>query len=291
MSSGNAGRVTLHENVVFADHDGRELSCDVFLPPDNMDRPAPGLMLVHGGAWQVGDPGQLRGYGFLIGREGYVCVIPQYRLTTEATWPAQLHDVKAALRWMRTHADDLGLDPDRIAVSGHSSGGHLALMLAGTPNHPLLDGDTAGDRPTGLTAAQRKPLTDTSVGAVASFYGPTRLEPGGAMLKQSVEALMGAGANPERYAEASPSTHLGSEFPPTILLHANRDELVPVAQSVELFDALRALDVPCELHTFDGCPHMYDGARDLSRISASLVVSFLRRFMPEPEHTSEGTPE
>lgn len=284
--SADGGRVTLHENVVFADHDGRELACDVFLPPEGAERPAPGLLMVHGGAWQVGEPAQLRGYGFLIGREGYVCVMPQYRLSSEATWPAPLHDVKAALRWMRTHAADLGLDPNRIAASGHSSGGHLAMMLAATPGHDVLDGDPAGDRSGGLDAlggdaAARTPVTDTSVQSVISFYGPSLLEPGAAMLKSSVEALMGPDAGPDRYAEASPLTYLGDGFPPTLLLHAVRDEIVPVEQSIDLYDKLRALDVPAELHTFDGCPHMFDGARDLSRISASLVVSFLRRFMPE----------
>lgn len=281
----SGGRVELREGVVFADHGGRELTCDVFLPPAEARRPAPGVLFAHGGAWQVGDPSQLRGYGFLVGREGYVCVIPQYRLTGEAAWPAQIHDVKAALRWMRTHADEFGLDPTRIAASGNSSGGHLALMLAGTAGHPTLDGDPSGDR-VNVSGTVSDASTDTTVQAAIAFYGPSRLEPGGDMLKPSVEALMGPEATPERYAEASPVTHVSADFPPAMLLHSNLDDLVPPQQSIDLYTTLRGLDVPCELHMFDGSPHAFDGDPALGRLAATMVVSFLRRFLPDPDEAS-----
>lgn len=270
----SGGRVTVRQGVVFATHDGVELVCDVFLPPEEAARPAPGVVLVHGGAWQVGEPAQLRGYGFLIGREGYVCVIPQYRLSAVAQWPSQLHDVKAAVRWMRANADDLGLDPDRIAASGNSSGGHLALLLAGTGERSDLEG--AGAHLDHSSAVQ----------AAVAFYGPTALERNGSMLRPSVAALMGPSAADSDYADASPVNHVTGAFPPTMLLHSNLDDLVPPAQSIAMYHALREQGVPCELHMFDGQPHAFDAEPSLGRLSATMVVSFLRRFLPPSTTTT-----
>jgi len=263
----SGGRVTLREGVVFATHDGVELVCDVFLPPEEAPRPAPGVVLMHGGAWQVGEPAQLRGYGFLIGREGFVCVIPQYRLSAVAQWPAQLHDAKAAVRWMRAHADELGLDRGRIAASGNSSGGHLALLLAGTGSRTDLEG--SGQHLDQSSAVQ----------AVVAFYGPTALERNGSMLRSSVAALMGPTASDADYRDASPVMQVHADFPPTMLLHSNLDDLVPPDQSLTVYRALRDHGVPCELHMFDGQPHAFDAEPSLGRLSATMVVSFLRRFL------------
>ena len=130
----SGGRVTIEEGVVVGKAGTRDLHADVFHPPGDV-RDAPGVLLVHGGGWRGGDRTQLRGYGLLLGREGYVCVACEYRLNPEATWPDHIHDVKAALRWMRANAGQLGVDPSRIAIEGNSAGAHLALLAAGTPNH------------------------------------------------------------------------------------------------------------------------------------------------------------
>src|SRR6202795_2304937 len=133
MAEPQAGRVTVEYDVVFGRGGDRDLKCNVYMPPQaGTARPA--VLLVHGGGWARGDRSQLHGYGILLGRIGYVCVAAEYRLAREAKWPAQIHDVKAALRWMRANAARLGVDPNKISVSGNSAGGHLSLMLAGTAN-------------------------------------------------------------------------------------------------------------------------------------------------------------
>ena len=135
------GRVELTEGVVYGHAGGRDLKANVFIPPGKPSN-APGVLMIHGGGWKNGSPDAVKGYGFLFGREGFVCVAPEYRLTGEAGWPAQIHDVKAALRWMHANAEQLGLDTSRIAVMGNSAGGHLALMLAGTQNNPKFEGES-----------------------------------------------------------------------------------------------------------------------------------------------------
>lgn len=270
MSATEPVRVSLQEGVVFGTGGGRELRCDVFTPPGN-NGSAPAVLLVHGGAWVMGDATQLRGYGFLLGREGYVCVATEYRLAGEAPWPAQLHDVKACLRWMRANAVALGIDPNRIAVMGASSGGHLALMCGATQDIPAFEGDGGN------------PGVSTAVQAVVSYYGITEIRPGSPEgLKDSVEKLM-RDAAPEAYAAASPLSYPGANYPPTVILHSNRDKLVPRTQSLRLYEQLLAAGVPCELHMFDGIGHMFDGLKALGRQSAEIVSVFLGRYMAPPE--------
>ena len=121
MTEPSKARVQIQDDVVFGTGGRRELRCDVFTPPEGVSNRT-GLLLVHGGGWENGDRKQLRGYGILLGRIGYTCVACEYRLSGEAPWPAQLVDVKAALRWMRANSARLGIDADRIAVSGNSAG-------------------------------------------------------------------------------------------------------------------------------------------------------------------------
>ena len=105
----------------------RDLEGDLFIPPgDEKKRPA--ILIVHGGGWREGDRKQLRGYGILLAREGFVCLCSSYRLSTEDIWPAQIQDVNCAIRYLRSNSGGLGIDPDRIGVTGNSAGGHLSLM-------------------------------------------------------------------------------------------------------------------------------------------------------------------
>ena len=99
----------------------RDLLADVYLPPAD-SAVGIGVLLIHGGAWRLGDREQLRGYGFLVGRQGIAVVSPDYRLADEAAWPAQLQDVKAGLRWMRHNAAELGIDPARLVPICHYDG-------------------------------------------------------------------------------------------------------------------------------------------------------------------------
>jgi acetyl esterase/lipase len=264
-------RVDIKEDVVFGTGNGRDLRCDVYTPPDSRSgRPA--VLLVHGGGWRGGDKTQLRGYGILLGRSGYVCVATEYRLVGESPWPAQIHDVKAALRWMRANADDLGIDPDRIALEGNSAGAHLVLFAAGSPNVAEYEG-TGGN-----------PGVDTTVGAVIAVYPPTRFHYGarehGAVpieaLSDHPSAALAESASPLHLANAA--------FPPTMLVHGTADVTVPVSASFVMYEALTELGVPTELHVFAEQPHGFDADERFGRRNADLMVLFLDRYLkPNPE--------
>lgn len=265
MTAPPTGRVTIEEGVVFARGGDQDLRCDVFTPPGGADH-APAVLLVHGGGWREGDRTQLRGYGILLGRAGFVCVASEYRLAPGATWPAQIHDVKAAIRWMRANAGRLGIDPNRIAIEGNSAGGHLALIAAGTPNVPAFEGDGGN---AGVSSA---------VAAAIAFYAPARLDPSG----QVIRDLLGS-ADPEIARAASPVTYVSPSFPPTMLVHGNRDEVVPVGESFRMYEALERAGVPVELHVFAGEPHAFDSGSLLGRQSAELMRAFLTRYVGAPQ--------
>ncbi len=268
---GEAQRVTVEEGIVFGTGGGRELRCDVYLPPGRPQR-APAVLLVHGGAWRSGDRSQLRGYGILLGREGYVCVASEYRLSGEATWPAPLHDVKAALRWMRANADRYGIDPERIAVSGNSAGAHLALMMAGTPGVPEFEGE-GGDA--GVS---------THVAAAIGIYAPVELASAGGAEQDGinpVRELMGANATAEDHRRASPITYAAAGFPPTLLIHGNKDTVVPHRNSLRMYEALEQAGVPVELHIYAEQPHAFDAQPAYGRLCAQEMRLFLDRYVRE----------
>lgn len=259
------GRVGIERDVVYGTGGGRELRCDVYRPPlEGGDRPA--VLIIHGGAWQIGDKSQLQGYGIQLARYGFVAVACEYRLSGESKWPAQIHDVKAAMRWIRANVNELGVDEDKIAVLGNSAGAHLALMLGAETD--LLDGE--GGNP-GVSAR---------CAAIVAIYPPTELrasEIGGA-----VTNLLGSDATPEVAEAASPIRYASASFPPTMLIHGNRDELVPVRASFDMYHALNEAGGRAELHIYEGAPHAFDGVPDFGRQCLQLMTLFLDRMVVNP---------
>jgi acetyl esterase/lipase len=275
MAEWQGGRVSVEQGVVVGTGGGRELKADVYAPPAGTSNGA-GVLLVHGGGWRSGDRSQLRGYGILLGRIGYTCVACEYRLAgalpdaSGATWPAQIHDVKAALRWMRANSGRLGIDPAKIAVSGNSAGGHLSLMLAGTQDVEEYEGE-GGNAGAG-----------TGVAACIAFYGPALLGRPGAALSDVVRTLLGGDPTDAQTAAASPITHVSASWPPTMLITGNRDELVPDESSFYMYRALVDAGAKAELHVYEGAPHAFDALPDFGRQCASIMALFLDRHVVRP---------
>jgi acetyl esterase/lipase len=269
MAIPETGRVTVEQDVVFGTGGGRDLKCNVYMPPQQGSA-RPAVLLVHGGGWATGDRMQLHGYGILIGRLGYVCVATEYRLSGESKWPAQIQDVKACLRWMRANAGRLGIDAQKITVSGNSAGAHLALMVAGTPNMAEFEGDGGN---TGVA---------TDVAACIAIYGPALLYAPGQPLSDQFSFLFGRGYTEETARTASPIAHVSAGFPPTLLITGNKDELVPVESSFLMYDALTKAGARAELHVYEGAPHAFDQEPAFGRQCASIMTLFLDRIVAQP---------
>jgi acetyl esterase/lipase len=215
--------VRVVHDIVYAQYGKRQLKTDVYLPPAaSSSRPVPGIVVVRGGGWQSGDK---EGFGFIAGQlamQGFVAASIEYRTSQEATFPAAVYDVKAAVRWMRANAATYGVDRKAIAAIGGSAGAHLVAMLATTSDMSELEG-------TGGNAG-----TSSRVQAVVAMACPCDLS-GGITRPEIAEFLGGpAETRAERAKLASPAAHVSDESAPLFLLHSRTDPLVPFDQSVEM---------------------------------------------------------
>ncbi len=265
MSESSEGMVTIEEAVPVGRGGERELLVDVYRPPAHLET-RPAVLLIHGGGFQMGDREQLKWYGLMLGRRGYLCVTCEYRLVREAAWPAQIHDVKTALRWMRASADELDIDRERIAVWGHSAGGHLALFAGGTQNDPAWEGEGGN------------PGAGTDVAVVVAYYGPARLWRSADGFSP-IDVLLGEHPSTEQIDAASPLSYVTPEYPPTALIHGSDDATVPVGQSTLMYEALSEAGVPVELLILAGQPHSFDLSRTMGRHGMNSGALFLDRYL------------
>ncbi|MFE9635584.1 alpha/beta hydrolase fold domain-containing protein [Streptomyces sp. NPDC006463] len=276
------------EGVTYATKPGyRPRLLDVQLPAG--EGPFPVVVWIHGGGWLEGDrryppptvPAALL-HGSVL-TAGLALVSIDYRHSLEAPFPAQLHDVKAAIRYVRRFAADLGIDPERIGVWGESAGGHLAA-LAG-----LVGPGSAGGAE--LEGTEGVGSGETGVLAVVDWYGCSDLAalaahpmppmPPGVEFPDPYEALLG-GTEAERPAlarAASPVTYAGGpHLPPFLLVHGTADGLVPYSQSEALAGALEDAGGEVTLEPVDGADHIFLGSPDIPGIVARSV-SFLARHL------------
>ncbi|MEU9039581.1 alpha/beta hydrolase [Streptomyces sp. NPDC048352] len=272
------------DGVTYATRPGfRPRLLDVHVPA--AQGPVPAVVWIHGGGWLEGDrryPPPTVPAGLLHGAvlaAGLALVSIDYRHSLEAPFPAQLHDVKAAIRYVRAFAAAFGIDPGRMAVWGESAGGHLAA-LAG-----LTGPDTPGAAT--LEGTEGVGAGDTSVRAVVDWYGVSDLvslrehpmppmPPGAGEYPDPYDALLG-GTEEERPAlarAASPVTYAAGAVgaPPFLLVHGTRDGLVPYGQSEALDAALRAAGAECRLEPVEGADHIFLGAPDVAPIVARSVA-------------------
>jgi acetyl esterase/lipase len=222
-----------------------EFAPGLFLTVDrpHSSLPVPAIVWLHGGAWRMGDhtwgPDQQQ----RVVDAGFAVVSIDYRLSSDAVFPAQLFDVRSAVRWVRAHATEHGIDPARIGIWGSSAGGHLA-SLAGLHGHVAqLQGETDAD---GSAAVQ----------AVVDGYGPADLLAPDQDVPPTVALLGGPVAERIDVARsASPALADASNAPPFLIMHGLADELIPASQSVELFESLAAAGGEATLYLIEGFGH------------------------------------
>ena len=227
-----------HPDLTYAVRGGVPLKLDLFTPAG--PGPWPTVLWFHGGAWMFGDRTGWPHMMFLLAH-GYAVANVDYRLSQAAPFPAQLDDCQAALDFLCGHAAQYGLDPARMAATGESAGGHLAALL-------------------GLT---RGPATAAAAGrvrAVVDLFGPTDLPALAARspeLTKAVHQLLGGtpADRPDLYRAASPLDRVSAGDPPFLVLHGDRDAVVPIAQSERFVAALRAAHVPVRFEVVAGAGH------------------------------------
>jgi acetyl esterase/lipase len=284
--AGNGGTRLLLGVPYAATRGVRPLELDVVLPPDG-DGPFPVVVFLHGGGWQVGSR-HSAGPAYRgaqpspfehIALAGIAVASIDYRLSGEAIWPAQLHDAKAAIRWLRARADELGIDPGRIAAWGESAGGHLAELL-GLVTDPALEGDVGITGPSSAVSAVVAWYAPSDIAAVATDLG---VDPADATTREA--RLLGAPAPdvPELAAQASPMSHVTPDAPPFLLLHGEADRFIPFVQSVRLHTALVEAGAESDIVLYEDADHMWLGSSSAARQALDRTTDFLlRQFAAGP---------
>ena len=245
---------------------------DLYTPP-GATNPLPLIIWIHGGAWKLGSKENCPALRYL--EHGYAVASINYRLSQHAVFPAQIEDCKAAVRWLRVHAKDNNLDPNRFAAWGSSAGGHLVALL----------GTSGGVKEFEVGANLE---VSSRVQAVVDWFGPidfTQMSkyslpnsPFDHDAADSPESQLLGGAVPQnkaKAAKASPLTYVSRDDPPFLIMHGNKDNLVPYQQSELLRDALKKSGVPVMLKIVEGAGHGF-GGREIDEQVAEFFAQHLK---------------
>ncbi|HEY7056256.1 MAG TPA: alpha/beta hydrolase [Vicinamibacterales bacterium] len=253
----------IQRDVVYAQYGQLQLRLDMYLPPESSPGRVPGIVAVHGGGWRSGSK---EDYGYIAGNlasQGFVVAAIDYRLSGEATFPAAVHDAKAAVRWLRAHAASYGVNPNLIGAVGGSAGAHLVAMLATSGGVEELEGNGGNAK-----------VSSTIQAAIAMACGcDLRARDGvGPEFVGAVTEFIGGppATRPDAAAAASPASYVSRASAPLLLLHSRTDPLAPYDQSVEMADlyrragarvTLEAVDAP-QLHAFWAQPQYFPAVRE-----------------------------
>jgi acetyl esterase/lipase len=258
----------LRMDVVYGEAGGEPLRFDHYRPLGATE-PAPVVVFVHGGAWVGGDPSQAAGNALHLARRGIATVSVSYRLAPAHRFPAPLDDVRRGLRWVRAHAGELGVDPERMALMGLSAGAHLAVLAHLVGGLAELDPELPAD------------LRDVpeTVRAVVAHYGPYDL---GRRRSEMIDALLGPrGEDPAWVRTASPLSHAARAVVPVLLIHGTADQVVSWRESDRLHSALQGAGRSSELLLLEGAPHAFqvDWRGEANQRANAATDAFLDRHL------------
>lgn len=268
-STSNASEVERHDDIRFADPGGVELLLNLHMPKGVKNPPL--VMFIHGGSWMNGDRSRCR--LDWVAQHGYAVASIEYRLSSEALFPAQIHDCKGALRWLRAHQAEYGYDASKVVVAGTSAGGHLAALMGTSGDVAELEGDTAGHGD-----------QSSRVQGVIDYYGPSDFvkrsenqpsktdDPEGGVYR-----LIGGPVkkNLEAARVASPVTHLSTDDPPFLILHGDADKTVFLDQSELLARLCKDMGIDVQFHIEPGGGHGFKQTNQEKR----LVLAFLKKVL------------
>ena len=262
----SAGKVI--KDIEFAKVGGQSLKLDLYLPPKPKN--AALVIWIHGGGWRNGTKEKC--FITWLPEHGYAVASISYRFSSTAKFPAQLHDCKGAVRWLRAHAKQYGFNPDKFYVAGASAGGHLTALMATTSGHEKLEGTTGGNL-----------KQSSAVQGAIDYYGATdfilrsKTQPSRANEKGSVVYdLLGGGAHEKIEAAklASACYHISKDDVPLLIFHGTMDKTVLIDQSQAIDRKYRKAGLSVEFHAIEGASH--GGNVFYSGENAKLLLKFLK---------------
>lgn len=232
--------------IVYSKNDEYQLTCDIYIP--EIEGPLPAILAVHGGGWRSGTKLHWIRHARKLAKNGYVVVAVNYRHAPRHKFPAQIHDVKQAVRFMKKHADRYKIDSERIGAYGYSAGGHLVSLLGTTDAEDELEGEV----PKGYEEF------NTRVQAVVAGGAPTEFDWLG-VDSTALSYWLGEGVtirkNPKVFEKAYPTTYISADDPPFYFYHGTSDMVVPVEASKVMHDKLVASDLESTFTEYEDNGH------------------------------------
>lgn len=249
--------IEVWKDIVYKQVDSTQLQLDIY-KLKSLKKAAPVLIFIHGGAWSKGKRSDYLPYLLDYAEKGFVTATVSYRLSGVAHFPAAVHDVKNAVHWIRSHAFEYNINPEKIALIGGSAGGHLAMMVA-----------------------YSEEKENEKVNAIVNIYGPSDLSTSYARERDECLKFLGKSylEAPGLYEAASPRTYISNDDPPTLIFHGTIDALVPVSQSDSLHQWLNQAGVPNDYHRLKGWPHTMDLAKKVNEYFQYYMDAFFEQYL------------
>lgn len=278
----------------FAAVDGNALQMDVYLPPNDIKSRGAGVIVVHGGSWNAGARNDFPQWNRWLAERGFAVFDIDYRLIPQPSWQTATSDVKCAIVWIKQHAPEFGISPERLAVLGRSAGGHLALLAAYSAGDARLSPNChQNETKNNLeSTADASSNYDEKVRAVASLYAPIDLlwgyeNPANRFVIDGPATLRRfIGGSPtesveikERFILASPTSHVSAQTPPTLLFHGGQDQLVRSENMYLLGKKLKESKVPHKIVFIPYAQHGFDF--NFNGWGSQIVQHALVQFLDE----------
>ena len=274
--------VTVHRDLIYGQIGDRKLPLDLYIPKD-ASSPLPVVIWIHGGGWRNGSKGN-GGRARNIIKRGFALVDVEYRLSGEATFPAQIEDCKTAIRWIRANAKKYNLDPNRIGAWGSSAGGHLVALMGLTHDEKAFETDEHGEY-------------SSEIQAVCNWFGPTdflrmndiegRIDHDAADSPESLVIGAPIQENKDKVALANPITYVSKNDPPMLIMHGEKDLSVPYNQSELLYTAMQKAKLDVTLYKVVNADHGFrnatsDTPESLFEMSAQFLEKHLKPATAKP---------
>jgi pectinesterase len=262
-------------DIVYAKYGDKELRLDLYTPKPKPAGPIPGILVIRGGGWRVGDKEGFAPVAAGLAAKGFATACIEYRVLPQVTILDAVNDTKAAVRWMRAEGSRYGIQTDAIGAIGGSAGGHLVALLATSSKVAKLEG--AG----GHAGVSSRIQASVPMAPVVDFVtlAQDRQRNGG----EAARAIFGS--DTATATLLSPVTHIDSNSAPILLMHSNGDKTVPIAQSQEILERYKKAGLSADMVTIDGAPH---GFWNMPQWSSETIEKSAKFFHSVLDRVSAG---
>lgn len=263
--------VSEKRNIVYCNSNDRKLMLDVFYPKQKNKVSRIAILFIHGGGWRTGNRTQHYPLAQRLAGLGYVCVTPEYRLSTEASYPAAVYDIKSALRWIRSNAKKYNVDTSKLVVAGFSAGGELAAFMGATNGKAEFEGKLCNINYSSTVQAV------VDIDGILSFVHPESGEGDDSKRTSAATNWLGYPKkdNPGLWEQASSLTHAGKNTPPTLFInsavdrmHAGREDYIKILNEYKTYS---------EVKKFEGAPHSFCLFNPWFEPTVKYIDDFLKR--------------